>query len=269
MTLTRTPGEVVWRTPLGDAERGEIEVTRADHGVRIRCPRIALDVDSAEHLLAAFAGLSVRRGVAIEVTGGEVPLMDGCALAFSDLLRTLRPSRGAPTLEVLRAAEVHTGTSTYAFAPSHGVLLSVEVQFAAPAIGVQRASWDGDSEAFVRDIAWARTFGFRRDGDALLAAGRARGVDPTAVMILDDEGRVELPSTPARPGEFAQHKLLDLLGDTYLYGGPPLGSLHATRPGHAATHRAMAEALERGIIGRIGADLAPCAAVAAKASLPW
>ena len=43
-------------------------------------------------------------------------------------------------------------------------------------------------------------------------------------------------------------RLLDLLGDLYLFGGPPIGALSAFRPGHAANHRAVAEALGRGIL---------------------
>jgi UDP-3-O-[3-hydroxymyristoyl] N-acetylglucosamine deacetylase len=69
-------------------------------------------------------------------------------------------------------------------------------------------------------------------------------------MVLEDGGGVEPPGAPARPDEFARHKLLDLVGDLYLYGGPPRGTLRATRPGHGATHRAMTEALDRGIVGR-------------------
>jgi UDP-3-O-[3-hydroxymyristoyl] N-acetylglucosamine deacetylase len=269
VALTRAPGCVVWRTALGDAEPRELEVVRTDHGVRIRCSRIGLDVDSVEHLLAALAGLSIRRGVAIEVTDGEVPLVDGSALSFSNALDALDPPRDAPTHEVACAGEVRTGASTYRFEPSRSVLVSVEVDFAAPAIGLQQASWDGTKEAFLRDVAWARTFGFRREGAALVSRGRAAGVDPKAVMVLDDHGHVEPPGAPARPGEFARHKLLDLLGDTYLHGGPPLGRMRATRPGHAATHRAMAEALDRGIVRRIGTDPAHSTPGAAKAWLPW
>jgi UDP-3-O-[3-hydroxymyristoyl] N-acetylglucosamine deacetylase len=150
----------------------------------------------------------------------------------------------------VRQGVVELGTSSYAFRPGATVALEVEIDFAEAAIGIQRAAWGGDAESFVADIAWARTFGFRRDGPALMRAGRAGGVDPSVVMVLDEAGAVEPPGLPARPGEFARHKLLDLVGDLYLFGGPPIGEVRATRPGHAATHRAVAEALERGILAR-------------------
>jgi UDP-3-O-[3-hydroxymyristoyl] N-acetylglucosamine deacetylase len=73
-------------------------------------------------------------------------------------------------------------------------------------------------------------------------------VDLCAVMVIDETGRVQSPGAPARPGEFARHKLLDLLGDTYLYGGIPRGRLRAVWPGHAANHDALRRALAAGIV---------------------
>jgi UDP-3-O-[3-hydroxymyristoyl] N-acetylglucosamine deacetylase len=257
ITLSRESGPVVFRTPLGDARLDELDVVRADHGVRVRAERTGLDLDSVEHLIAALAGLSVRRGVVIAVDGAEVPLLDGGSLAFATALMALTPPRHAPALRVLTAGTVTVGASVYAFEPAPSVALEVEVAFDAAAIGVQRTAWDGTPEAFLSGVAWARTFGFRRDGAALLAMGRARGTDPRAVMVLRDDGTVEPPGEPARPSEFARHKLLDLVGDLGLFGGPPSGRLCATRPGHAATHRALSDALARGIVGRSDSPTPP------------
>jgi UDP-3-O-[3-hydroxymyristoyl] N-acetylglucosamine deacetylase len=241
---------VVFRTPHGDAAREELDVARADHGVRIRCSRNQLDVDGVEHLLAALGGSWVHAGVAIEVIGDEPPLLDGAASAFVRSIAEVTPACGAPSLSVVRDDVVHVGESDYRFSPGTETALEVRVRFDAPRIGEQRAHWDGLAESFLRDVAWARTFGFRADRVALHAAGRARGADPKAVMVLDPDGNVEPPGLPARPDEFARHKLLDLVGDLYLFGGPPRGRIVATRPGHRATHRAVREALERGIVVR-------------------
>src|SRR5262245_64648376 len=43
--------------------------------------------------------------------------------------------------------------------------------------------------------------------------------------------------------EPVRHKLLDLIGDLGPYGGPPRGRVAASRPGHGATHAAVARAL--------------------------
>jgi UDP-3-O-acyl-N-acetylglucosamine deacetylase len=53
---------------------------------------------------------------------------------------------------------------------------------------------------------------------------------------------------PFEPREPARHKLCDLLGDLYIYGGPPLGDLRAVAPGHAANHHAFQWAQREGIL---------------------
>ncbi len=53
---------------------------------------------------------------------------------------------------------------------------------------------------------------------------------------------------PFEADEPARHKLLDLIGDLFLYGGPPRGSVSASRPGHWATHEAMQRAREAGVL---------------------
>jgi UDP-3-O-[3-hydroxymyristoyl] N-acetylglucosamine deacetylase len=248
--LAATDGPVVFRSSQGEARIDELSVVRADYGVRVACDSKGVDVDGVEHLFSALGGLAVTSGVAVELTGTELPLLDGGALAFARAVSELRVPRGAPKLRVARPGAVEVGASSYTFLPAATVTLKVEIDFAEASIGVQRAAWGGDAGSFIADIAWARTFGFRRDGPALMKAGRARGVDPAAVMVLDDEGAVEAPGLPARPGEFARHKLLDLVGDLYLFGGPPIGEIRAVRPGHGATHRAVAVALEQGILAK-------------------
>jgi UDP-3-O-[3-hydroxymyristoyl] N-acetylglucosamine deacetylase len=223
-------------------------VRSADRGVRIGPREGGFDVESVEHLFAALGAWQVRRDLDIHVTGGEVPLADGGAARFAAAVASLNPPRARSPLRVVQSGKVEIAESIYAFEPGPEPILAVEVHFEARAIGTERASWDGSFERFVSDVAWARTFGFRRDAADLLARGRALGADAHAVMVLDDEGRVEPPDAPARPSEFARHKLLDMIGDLYLFGGPPLGAVSAIRPGHAATHRAVALALERGLL---------------------
>jgi UDP-3-O-[3-hydroxymyristoyl] N-acetylglucosamine deacetylase len=153
-------------------------------------------------------------------------------------------------LVVSHEGEVVVGGSRYLFRPAHACALEVTIEFGARGVGSGVARWDGGAASFVSDIAWARTFGFRRDAEALVAAGRARGADAESVMILDDDGNVEPPGRPAREGEFARHKLLDLVGDLFLVGGPPRGEVLAHRPGHTATRVAIARAAEAGLLTR-------------------
>jgi UDP-3-O-[3-hydroxymyristoyl] N-acetylglucosamine deacetylase len=247
--LERAAGEVAFRHEQRVLTRRELSATRLDLGVELTHADSGFRVDLVEHLFGALGGLGVHSGVLVTVHGPEIPLLDGGARQLTTAIASLDCPRERPALFIAEAAVVQTHESTYEFAPGDDVRLAVETNFAG--VGVERAEWDGSAESFVRDIAPARTFGFARDADRLRARGRAVRVDLRAVMVLDDDGRVLPPGEPERPHELARHKLLDLVGDAYSFGGPPLGSIRASRPGHRANHAAMAEAIATGIVKRL------------------
>jgi UDP-3-O-[3-hydroxymyristoyl] N-acetylglucosamine deacetylase len=250
VALTRRPGPLCFETRKGQATREQLEVIRADHGVCVRAKGLGLEVDLIEHLFAAFGGLGVQQGIRIQVLRGrEIPLLDGAALEFAAAVKALAPPRSAPRLRVVRAGEVVVGESSYTFGPADSVRVAVRVQF--PGREVEHASWDGSAAGFFREIATARTFGFRRDVAMLRARGRAAHVDVNSVLVLEEDGSIAKATSPARPGELARHKMLDLIGDLFLYGGPLLGALTADRPGHARTHDAVRRALSQGLVQRV------------------
>jgi UDP-3-O-[3-hydroxymyristoyl] N-acetylglucosamine deacetylase len=208
-----------------------------------------------EHLFAALAGASVRTRLDIQVSGDEMPLLDGGAATWCAALAAIGlgedlPSSSKPhgaRLRVLAPGDVDVGESVYRFSVSPDVNVRVEIDFGDARIA-PTAQWGGESKDFVSRIASARTFLRFADADAMLAAGLAAEVDPESVVVLADDA-IHAAGRAFEADEPARHKLLDLLGDLYVHGGPPFGTVHARRPGHAATHRAIALALERGILG--------------------
>ena len=112
----------------------------------------------------------------------------------------------------------------------------------------RRAAWDGDPDDFRERIAPARTFCFAHEVEELARAGLASHVTPEMVVVIGAE--ILAAGRPFQPDEPARHKVLDLAGDLFLYGGPPRGHVAAYRPGHWSTHRAMQLALESGVIVR-------------------
>jgi len=223
-------------------------VVRTDHGVQVAlCPE-GPSIDLIEHALAAFVGLGITRGIAVDVEGGEVPLLDGGAHAFAHALESLaRSDPPAVTRRVTRSFAYRSGDSEYFLAPAAAVHVTVDVAFTHRLIGSQRATWHGDPGDFLRRIAPARTFGFLGDAERLQLAGRAHHVDPAAVVVFTPHGL--LPgSYLVGADEPARHKLLDLLGDLAIYGGAIQGHLHAIRPGHTATHALMVAAQRAGVI---------------------
>jgi UDP-3-O-[3-hydroxymyristoyl] N-acetylglucosamine deacetylase len=207
-----------------------------------------VEVELVEHLFGALAGFSVQQGLAIEVDGPEIPLLDGGARCFCEALRALCPPATASPLRIQRTETLCFGQSIYRFEPGDGCRVSIEVDF--PGAGVGNASWEGSAESFEREIAPAKTFGFAADGTSLAALGLARHIDRRAVVVLEQNGRVAAGFPPLERGadDLARHKLLDLLGDLYLFGGPPVGQLWVRRPGHGPNHEALRTAMRSAIV---------------------
>jgi UDP-3-O-[3-hydroxymyristoyl] N-acetylglucosamine deacetylase/3-hydroxyacyl-[acyl-carrier-protein] dehydratase len=92
-------------------------------------------------------------------------------------------------------------------------------------------SFDIDDQTFLREIAPARTFVLERDLELLRQAGWIKGGRLESAVVVGED-RIK-NSEPLRfPDEFARHKVLDLLGDLFLLGGPLLGHVRALRSGH-------------------------------------
>lgn len=208
-----------------------------------------LTIRTVEHLFAALGAMSIRDGVVVEVDGPEIPLVDGCARAFIDALRSMALGPSPPELRVERPGAIEVGASRYELEPPRHraeIDVEVEVDFGDARIE-RRARWTGEPADFRERIATARTFGFEHELDELRARGLASYVAPESVVVVTRE-RILSAGRPFRSDELARHKLLDLVGDLYAHGGPPLGRVRASRPGHAATHEAVRRGLESGLL---------------------
>ncbi len=261
VTLARHDGPITFGRGSDRAPLETLRVVRTNCGVAVSDGR-GLDIDLVEHFLAALGGLGIRQGVLALVEGPELPLLDGGARAFTEVLANLEIPPAPPPLFVQRSGCLRQGLSTYEFETGSGTDVVVDACFEHPAIGRQRASWGGDRNSFLDDICKARTFGFRADAPSLLQAGRAglatKSSDgeasaalTNAVLVFDEKSPViSAGSRPAATNEIAKHKLLDLIGDFAFYGGPPQGRVVATRPGHTTSHRIIREALSTGLLSR-------------------
>tara|TARA_R110000744_G_scaffold36034_6_gene83290 strand:+ start:30157 stop:30987 length:831 start_codon:yes stop_codon:yes gene_type:complete len=197
-------------------------------------------VATVEHLMAALAGLGVDDAI-VEIDGPELPVMDGSSAPFVDLVNRVGLKRlAAPrrAIQVLKPVIVESEGRRASFLPALTSMIEVEINFEHSAVGNQTCTFEVTPEIFSTDIAAARTFGFRKDLDALLAAGLARGGSMENAVVLDDDG-VANPEGLRFDDEFARHKALDALGDLYLAGAPIIGRYHAQRPGHAINNLAL------------------------------
>jgi UDP-3-O-[3-hydroxymyristoyl] N-acetylglucosamine deacetylase len=244
----RHEGPAILRSCGVDTRITELRVVDTLRSTTVEDPSGAVRIGTIEHVLAALGGLGVHEGIAVVAVGTEAPLADGAARRYCDLVRALGLVPSRPSLRVVRAGSIEHGASRYDFACGDGVELAVSVDFDDDRIA-KGACWTGDADDFRDRIAVARTFGFEREVSELLARGLASHVTPESVVVIG-EGRVLAAGASFAPDEPARHKLLDLVGDLFLHGGPPRGVVRATRPGHAATHAVMTRALAEGLVVR-------------------
>jgi UDP-3-O-[3-hydroxymyristoyl] N-acetylglucosamine deacetylase len=204
---------------------------------------------TVEHLAAALAGLGIYAGVHVHSTGGEVPLLDGCAREFVRALATLAVPPTPSPVHIARKLMFRAGRCVYQFAPSANT--HITGRYESPESRFDHAAtFTGDADAFAARIAPARTFMRLADAEAYLALGQQATLAPEHVVVLGDTAMTA--GAPAEDDEPARHKLLDLLGDLYLAGGVPMGTLHANRPGHATTYAALSEAWRAGAVRTVG-----------------
>jgi UDP-3-O-[3-hydroxymyristoyl] N-acetylglucosamine deacetylase len=149
---------------------------------------------------------------------------------------------------VARIATIRVDRSRYEFSPGEGVEVGVRIELDDSRVEAE-ALWAGSREDFRARIATARTFALARDLEEFVRDGLVRSVAPESVIVLGDDA-IHCAGPPFLPDEPARHKLLDLLGDAYVHGGPPIGRIRAFRPGHTASAQAFREALERGVLVR-------------------
>lgn len=208
-------------------------------------------VRTVEHLFAALGALGVATAIAVDVRGGEVPILDGGAARFCAALSDAVPSRSVarPRLRVVRDAVVTWRGTEWTLSRRDDVRVAVRFESALPHLDPE-ASWSGSPEDFIERIAPARTFAMADDLELLVREGLARATPPESVVVYGIEGALFAGEPPA-PDEAARHKLLDLVGDLTLRGGLVLGDLVARRPGHASTHALVERCVREGILAPI------------------
>lgn len=196
-------------------------------------------VSTVEHLMSALAGLGIDN-IHIDLTGEEVPIMDGSAATFVYLIRSAGiVEQNAPKqfIRVKKQILIEEGEGADAkwarLDPYPGFALAFAIDFKHPAIAstANFAEVDFATDSFVKDIARARTFGFAQEVELLRSAGLGRGGNLDNVIVLD-EYRILNEDGLRYEDEFVKHKILDAIGDLYLAGKPLLAKYVACKSGH-------------------------------------
>lgn len=216
-------------------------------------------VSTIEHLMAALVSSGVDN-VNIAIDGPEVPIMDGSALPFVELIEQ------AGILQQQAIKQWYTIEENIYFydeeknlemvaMPADNYRLNTLIDFNSPVLGTQHAQLKNLKD-FNNQIASCRTFSFFHELEFLLKNNLIKGGDlNNAIVVVDKPVSEQQLDTLAKsfgkekfavtsegylnnlqlrfPNEPARHKLLDLVGDLALVGIPFKAHIIANRPGHS------------------------------------
>jgi UDP-3-O-acyl N-acetylglucosamine deacetylase len=187
-----------------------------------------------EHLMAVFHVYGLTN-VLVKISG-EVPIMDGSALEFCNLVENAEIIVQDEMIEEVCISEpfelpqIADGQKSLRVEPSEHFEVEYFLDYPRP-IGAMHLLYRSDNpEDFRQQIAPARTFGFVKDMRMLDEMGLAGGGRLSNVVLLDED---KVVNPPLRfPDEFVRHKILDIIGDFYLLGRPFRGKVIARQTGH-------------------------------------
>ncbi|MDD2463806.1 MAG: UDP-3-O-acyl-N-acetylglucosamine deacetylase [Desulfobulbus sp.] len=192
-------------------------------------------ISTTEHLMAALRAYGIDNAL-LDIDSHETPIMDGSAGPFIRLLKTAGRQRQKALRKILRITKPISfvdGEKSIRVEPFDGFKVSGRIQFDDALINEQCYSVVVTRDRFIKEIAFARTFGFVEQVEQLWQNGLALGGTLDNVIAIHWNRRSILNEDGLRfDDEFIRHKVLDVIGDMALLGSPLMGHVIADRSGH-------------------------------------
>ena len=193
-------------------------------------------ISTVEHLMSAMCGLGIDNAY-VDVSGAEVPIMDGSAGPFVFLIQSAgieEQEKAKKFIKINKPLTLDQDGKSVSLEPFDGFKVSYTLLYDHPVYKshTTSASIDFSSTSFVKEVSRARTFGFMhefeelRDRNVALGASMENAIAVGDYKVLNEDGlRYE--------DEFVKHKILDSIGDLYLLGNSLIGEFKGYKSGHA------------------------------------
>jgi len=200
-------------------------------------------VSTIEHLMSAFSGLGIDNAF-VEVSGSEMPIMDGSATTFVFLIQSAGiEEQNAPKkfIRIKKAVIVADEESSSSYGqsarilPYEGFKVSHTIFYDNAVIKEQQASVDFSETSYVKEVSRARTFGLMQEYEYLRERNLALGGSLDNAVVVDDY-RILNDDGLRHEDEFVRHKILDAIGDLYLLGHSVIGEFVGYKSGHTENH---------------------------------
>lgn len=195
----------------------------------------AASINTVEHLLAAANALGYDN-LLVEMAGPEPPVFDGSSKRFVELLDEAGiQEQAAPRRYLVVEQPVwFTAAETHVVAlPDPQFRISCAVKYDTNPLDCQYQSLVITADSFRNQLQLARTFCLFQEIEYLIKHNLIRGGSlDNAVVIRQDA--VFSKDGVRYPDEFVRHKILDMVGDTFLAGQRFKGHFIGIKPGHPA-----------------------------------
>ena len=202
-------------------------------------------VSTVEHLLAALYILGIDNAL-IEINCEEVPIMDGSAKNFLEVLKksktkTLLEKR--KYLKILEKVQLIDGERSISIEPGDDTLeVKFQLNYNNQIIGKQKNTINFDKDD-IQDVSESRTFCLYQDIEKIKKAGLAKGGSLDNAVVVD-ENKVLNEGGLRNQKEFVNHKILDLAGDFLLSGYNILGKVVCHQGGHELSNMFLKKLLD-------------------------
>ncbi|PLX70930.1 MAG: UDP-3-O-acyl-N-acetylglucosamine deacetylase [Denitrovibrio sp.] len=190
-------------------------------------------ISTIEHLMAALYGLGIDNAK-IDVCGPEVPVFDGSSTAFVNAVYNAGVTEQAKARKFIKFKKrirLEKDGKWIEVIPSRFFKVTFDIEFENESIGQQKSFINVTPESFTKELASARTFGFRHEVEQLWQMGLAKGGSLDTAVVIDGTDVLN-PEGLRYRDEFVRHKMLDLVGDISLLGFPIFGHIRAYKSGH-------------------------------------
>lgn len=200
-----------------------------------------------EHLMAALAGMEIDNCI-VEVSGEELPGLDGSSLSYVEQLATaglVIQAQARKRLVIRERYRIGQPGSWIELSPSLRGESCFEYQLSfddETPIAPQAFQVELTPDRFMREIASARTFVTTQQAAAIRAAGVGSHVSNQDLLVIGEDGPID--NHFRFTNECARHKTLDLIGDLALAGVDIVGRVTSFRGGHRLNAEAAARISE-------------------------
>ena len=207
--------------------------------------KFGIKVSTVEHLLAALY-ISEIDNVIIEINNEEVPIMDGSAKNFLEILKKTKLktlSKKRKYLKILDKISLIEGEKNISIEPSNQSFeVNFELNYENKIIGNQcnHINFQIDD---LNDVFESRTFCLYDDIQKIKKMGLAKGGSLDNAIVVDND-KVLNDEGLRNEKEFVNHKILDLAGDFLLSGFRVLGKVNCYQGGHALTNMFLKKLLD-------------------------